>query len=99
MNPFSRLPLCGLISQYNATEAYGVKNFRSILVNRIRVQGFIVFDFQSDYREAMGELAGWLAAGQLRYRETIAQGLRAAPAAFVGMLRGDNLGKQLVKLA
>jgi hypothetical protein len=47
----------------------------------------------------MGELAGWLAAGQLRYRETIAQGLRAAPAAFVGMLRGDNLGKQLVKLA
>jgi NADPH-dependent curcumin reductase CurA len=99
MNPFSRLPLCGLISQYNATEPYGVRNFRSILVNRIRVQGFIVFDFQEHHREAMAELAGWLAAGKLRYRETIAQGLRAAPSAFLGMLRGENLGKQLVKMA
>jgi NADPH-dependent curcumin reductase len=98
MNPFSRLPLCGLISQYNATEAYGVKNFRSILVNRIKVQGFIVFDFQEKYRDAAAELGQWLAAGQLRYRETVAEGLRAAPAAFIGMLRGDNLGKQLVKL-
>jgi len=98
MNPFSRLPLCGLISQYNATEAYGVKNFRSILVNRVRVQGFIVFDFADRYREASADLAGWLAAGQLRYVETVAQGLRAAPEAFLGMLRGANLGKQLVKL-
>jgi NADPH-dependent curcumin reductase CurA len=98
MNPFSRLPVCGLISQYNATEAYGVKNFRSILVNRIRVQGFIVFDFADRYREATAELAGWLAAGQLRYFETVAQGLRAAPEAFLGMLRGANVGKQLVKL-
>jgi NADPH-dependent curcumin reductase CurA len=98
MNPFSRLPVCGLISQYNATEAYGVKNFRSILVNRIRVQGFIVFDFADRYREATAELAGWLAAGQLRYFETVAQGLRAAPEAFLGMLRGANVGKQLVRL-
>jgi NADPH-dependent curcumin reductase CurA len=98
MNPFSRLPVCGLISQYNATEAYGVKNFRSILVNRIRVQGFIVFDFADRYREASADLAGWLSAGQLRYFETVAQGLRAAPEAFLGMLRGANLGKQLVRL-
>ena len=98
MNPFSRLPVCGLISQYNATEAYGVKNFRSILVNRIRVQGFIVFDFADRYREATADLAGWLAAGQLRYFETVAQGLRAAPEAFLGMLRGANVGKQLVRL-
>jgi NADPH-dependent curcumin reductase CurA len=99
MNPFSRLPVCGLISQYNATEAYGVKNFRCILVNRIKVQGFIVFDFAERYAAARADLAQWLAEGKLRHHETVAEGLRAAPAAFLGMLRGANLGKQLVKLA
>ncbi|MFO1426844.1 MAG: NADP-dependent oxidoreductase [Steroidobacteraceae bacterium] len=98
MNPFSRLPLCGMISQYNATEAYGVKNFRSILVNRITVRGFIVWDFEDRYKQAATDLAQWLAEGRLRYHETVAQGLAAAPAAFIGMLRGENLGKQLVKL-
>ena len=99
MNTFARLPLCGLISQYNATEPYGVKNFRYILVNRIKVQGFIVFDFAERYPAARADLAQWLAEGKLRHHETVAEGLRAAPAAFLGMLRGANLGKQLVKLA
>jgi NADPH-dependent curcumin reductase CurA len=98
MNAFSRLPVCGLISQYNATEAYGLRNFRSVLVNRIRIQGFIVFDFREHYPKAVAELAGWLAAGKLKYHETIADGIRAAPAAFIGMLGGANLGKQLVRL-
>ena len=98
MNPFSRLPLCGLISQYNASEAYGVKNFRSVLTNRIRVQGFIVFDDLDKMRVALTELAQWVAEGRLRWRETIAEGLRSAPEAFIGMLRGHNVGKQLVKL-
>ncbi|MGB8328283.1 MAG: NADP-dependent oxidoreductase [Steroidobacteraceae bacterium] len=98
MNPFSRLPLCGLISQYNATEPYGVKNFRSILVNRIRVQGFIVFDYAARWREALTELSQWIRDGKLKYRETIAQGIEAAPRAFIGMLHGENIGKQLVKL-
>jgi hypothetical protein len=98
MNPFSRLPLCGMISQYNATEPYGVKNFRSILVNRIRVQGFIVFDDQSKLRAALADLAQWVAEGRLRWHETIAEGIDSAPEAFIGMLRGQNLGKQLVKL-
>ena len=99
MNPFSRLPVCGLISQYNATEAYGLRNFRSVLVNRIKVQGFIVFDFAARYPEAVAELAGWWAAGKLKHFETAAQGIQAAPAAFIGMLRGANTGKQLVKLS
>ncbi len=98
MNPFARLPLCGLISQYNATEAYGVRNFRSILVNRIRVQGFIVLDRPERWGPAVNDLAAWHAAGKLRYRETIAQGLESAPAALIGLLRGQNVGKQLVKL-
>jgi hypothetical protein len=98
MNPFSRLPLCGLISQYNSLEPYGLKNFRSVLVNRIRVQGFIVLDNPERWRSAFADLAEWYAAGKLRFRETVAHGLENAPQAFIGMLRGENTGKQLVKV-
>ena len=98
MNPFSRITICGLVSQYNATEPYGVRNLRSILTNRIRVQGFIVNDRMELWPRALDELAGWIAEGRIRYRETVAHGLANAPRAFIGMLRGDNLGKQLVAL-
>ena len=98
MNAFSRIPLCGLISQYSATEAYGVKQFRSFLVNRIRLQGFICFDRLELWPQAQRELGGWLVEGKLKYRETVAAGLRAAPRAFIGLLKGENLGKQLVEL-
>jgi NADPH-dependent curcumin reductase CurA len=99
MNTFGRVPVCGLISQYNAAEPYGVKGFRAILVKRLQVRGFIVFDHADRYAAARADLAQWLAEGRLRHHETVAEGLRAAPAAFLGMLRGANLGKQLVKLA
>jgi NADPH-dependent curcumin reductase CurA len=99
MNAFSRIAVCGLISQYNATEPYGVKNFQSILVNRIKVQGFIVSDRMELWMKAIPELAAWVASGKLKYRETVAEGLENAPKAFIGMLKGENLGKQLVKLA
>jgi NADPH-dependent curcumin reductase CurA len=98
MNAFSRIAVCGLISQYNATEPYGVKNFQSILVNRIKVQGFIVSDRLELWGKAIPELAGWVAAGKLKYRETVAEGLENAPRAFIGMLKGENFGKQLVRL-
>ena len=99
MNPFSRIAVCGLISQYNATEPYGVRTFQSILTNRIKVQGFIVSDRMELWPRALGDLAGWVAAGKIKYRETVAQGLENAPRAFIGLLKGENLGKQLVKLA
>jgi NADPH-dependent curcumin reductase len=98
MNPFARLPLCGLISQYNTTEPYGLKNIRSVLVNRVRMQGFIVTDKPERWRPAFADLAAWYAAGKLKYRESIAEGLENAPRAFIGMLRGENFGKQLVKV-
>ncbi len=98
MNPFSRISVCGLVSQYNATEPYAMKNLRSVLVNRIRMQGFIVSDRMELWPRAIGELAGWLKAGRLKYRESVAQGLESAPGAFIGMLKGQNFGKQLVKL-
>ncbi len=98
MNAFSRIAVCGLISQYNATEPYGVKNFASILTNRIKVQGFIVSDRMELWAKALPELIGWVAGGKIKYRETIAQGIENAPKAFIGLLKGENFGKQLVKL-
>jgi NADPH-dependent curcumin reductase CurA len=99
LNPYSRVALCGLIADYNATEPYGVKMIRSVLVNRVNIRGFIVSDRQDLYMRAVGQLAKLVAQGKLKYRETAAEGLRNAPAAFIGMLKGANFGKQLVKLA
>jgi NADPH-dependent curcumin reductase len=101
MNAFGRVSVCGLISQYNAAsseELYGVRNVRSILTNRLAVQGFIVSDRMELWPRALKDLTGWYAAGRLKYRETVAQGLAAAPAAFLGLLRGENFGKQVVRL-
>jgi NADPH-dependent curcumin reductase CurA len=98
VNPFARLPLCGLISQYNATEPYGLKNVASLLVNRVTLQGFIVSDRLERWPAAQQALAKAVLEGRLRYRETVAEGLPSAPAAFIGMLAGKNFGKQLVKL-
>jgi NADPH-dependent curcumin reductase CurA len=99
MNLRSRIIVCGLISDYNSTESYGVKMFRSILVNRIKVQGMIVFDWQERYPEANQALLELVAAGKLKYRESILEGLERAPKGLIGLLKGENFGKQLVKLA
>jgi NADPH-dependent curcumin reductase CurA len=99
MNFKSRMAVCGLISDYNATETYGVKNFRAILTNRIRVQGLIVFDWLERYPEGNKALQDLAAAGKLKTRESILEGIEKAPAGLVGLLKGDNFGKQLVKLA
>jgi NADPH-dependent curcumin reductase CurA len=98
LNPFSRVALCGMISDYNATEAYGTKMMRALLVNRVKLQGFIVFDRQDLYARAVAQLASWVSHGKIKYHESIAEGLQNAPKAFIGLLKGQNLGKQLVKL-
>ncbi len=98
LNPFARIPLCGLVSQYNLTQPYGIKNFASLLVNRVHLEGFIVSERLGRWPEALRDLATWVAEGKLRYRESVAEGIRSAPRAFLGMLRGENVGKQLVKL-
>jgi NADPH-dependent curcumin reductase CurA len=99
LNPFSRVALCGMIADYNATEPYAVRAMRALLVNRVRLQGFIVLDRLDLYQRAVRQLARLVARGKLKYHETIAEGLDNAPAAFIGMLKGANLGKQLVKIA
>jgi NADPH-dependent curcumin reductase CurA len=99
MNLFGRVVVCGTISDYNATDPYRVKNWRAILVNRLKVQGMIVFDWKDRYGEALKALGGYLAAGKLKTRESVVQGLANAPQGFISLLKGGNFGKQLVKLA
>src|SRR5437879_6077030 len=99
MNLFSRLVVCGLISDYNTTEPYAIKNFRAVLVNRIRIRGMIVFDWKDRYGEALKALAGYVAEGKLKYRESVVEGLENAPKGLIALLKGQNFGKQLVKLA
>ncbi|MFI4953040.1 MAG: NADP-dependent oxidoreductase [Burkholderiales bacterium] len=99
MNRHSRVVVCGLIAEYNAAAPYGYKRMRSVLVNRIRMQGMIVFDWKDRYGEALEALATHLAAERLKYRESIVEGLENAPRALVGLLKGENFGKQLVKIA
>ena len=98
MNVRGRIALCGLISDYNAKEPYGVKMFRSILVNRLKVQGMIVFDWQQRYPEANQALIDLVLAGKLKYRESVVDGIENAPKGLIGLLKGENFGKQLVKL-
>jgi NADPH-dependent curcumin reductase CurA len=97
MNAFGRIAVCGLIAGYN-DEPIPVHRFNSVLINRLRIQGFIVSEVPDAWPPALAELAAKVADGSLKYRETIATGLESAPTAFIGLLRGENLGKQLVSL-
>ena len=97
MNAFGRIAVCGLIAGYGGQDI-AVRNVRSILVNRLLVQGFIVSEHLELWPQAMQELGAAVAEGKLRYRETVAQGIESAPRAFIGLLRGENLGKQLVRM-
>jgi NADPH-dependent curcumin reductase CurA len=76
-----------------------MQNIGAVLINRIRMQGFIVSDDLTRWPPALKELAGHVAGGKIKYRESVADGLAAAPAAFISLLKGGNFGKQLVKLA
>ena len=97
MNAFGRVALCGLISGYDG-ESLAIGNVRLLLTQRLRLQGFIVSEHMPLWPAALKELGGLVASGQLKYRESIAPNLAAAPEAFLGLLKGRNFGKQLVKL-
>lgn len=103
MNQGGRIAVCGTIAWYGGRNLDQGPTlpavWRAILVKRLRVRGFIVFDHADRYDAFIGEVAPMLRDGRLRYRETIAEGLEAAPAAFIAMLQGENFGKQLVKVA
>ena len=97
MNPFGRIALCGLIAGYNG-EPMALHNVRAFLTMRLTMRGFIVSEHMDLWPQGLKELGTLVATGKLKFRESIAQGLEAAPEAFIGMLKGRNFGKQLVKL-
>lgn len=96
-NAFSRVAMCGMISGYNG-EPIPLAAPQLILTNRMKVEGFIVSEHMDVWPEALKELGGLVATGKLKFRESVAQGIAAAPEAFLGLLKGRNFGKQLVKL-
>ena len=102
LNPFARVPVCGLIAWYNATEPSPGPDrtpliLRQTLTRRLTIRGFIVRDFSPG--DFLAEVGGWIRDGRLRYREDIREGLESAPAAFIGLLEGANFGKLLVRVA
>ncbi len=104
LNPASRVPICGLISQYNATgPADGPDRMAwlmgQILRKRITLRGFIIYDdFGHLYPEFAKEMAAWVEAGKIHYREEVIDGLENAPAAFIGLLRGEAFGKRVIRV-
>jgi NADPH-dependent curcumin reductase CurA len=96
----ARVVLCGAISQYCSTSGFkGPNNYMSLLVNRARMEGFVVFDFAARYAEALREMAGWRAAGKLKSREDVVPGLDTFPETLLKLFCGENFGKLVIKVA
>ncbi|MCZ7428279.1 NADP-dependent oxidoreductase [Micromonospora sp. WMMA1949] len=99
MNPHGRAAICGMIAQYNATEPPAApRNLALVIGKRLTLRGFLVSDHGHLREQFVQEVAGWLREGRLSYDETIVDGIEQAPEAFLGLLRGENLGKMLVRL-
>jgi len=100
VNPFARIPLCGMISQYNLDPPDpGPRHLFSMIGNRVHMQGFIISDHLSLYPEFLAEVGGWLKSGRIKREETIVEGIENAPKAFLGLFSGDNVGKMVVRLS
>jgi len=104
LNNFARVPVCGLIAQYNATGLPRGLNrvpllMRDILVKRLTFRGFIVFDYASQIPDFISDMSGWLRTGRVKYREDITDGLENAPRELIGLLKGENFGKKLIRVS
>jgi len=100
LRPHGRVALCGAISQYNATEPPpGPRNLAQVIGKRLTLRGFIVSDHADQMGAFVSEVGGWLRDGRLHHRQTVVDGLENAPAAFIGLLQGQNTGKMVVRLA
>jgi NADPH-dependent curcumin reductase len=104
LNNFARVPVCGQIATYNATEMPGGSLrtsvlTRAILTKRLTLRGFIVSDFAARQGDFLRDVSAWLREGRIKYREDVVEGLDKAPRALIGLLRGENFGKMLVRVA
>ncbi len=96
----ARISICGQISQYNSsTASAGPRWLGQILIKQAKVEGFLVFKWAERYPEAIRQMAQWIKEGKLKYREQFTEGIESAPRAFIGMLQGENVGKQLVRVS
>jgi NADPH-dependent curcumin reductase CurA len=104
LNNFARIPVCGLIAHYNATELPPGPDrvplfMRAILTKRLTLRGFIVFDYASQYPDFITDMSGWLSEGRIKYREDITDGLENAPRELIGLLKGENFGKKIIRVS
>jgi len=100
INLRARIAICGQISQYNLEKPeMGPRLMGQLIVKRARIEGFLVLDYAERFREALTQMAQWLKEGKLKYREQFTEGIESAPSAFLGMMRGANMGKQLVRVS
>jgi NADPH-dependent curcumin reductase CurA len=104
LNDFARVPVCGIIAHYNDTELppgpdQTPRLMRAVLSKRLTLRGFIVSDFASQTKDFARDMAAWLKDGSVRYREDVVEGLENAPEAFIGLLKGGNFGKLVVRVA
>ena len=98
-NPFARFALCGMISQYNATDmGAGIKGLILCVGKQLKLEGFIVSSHVDMQAQFVADMTGWISSGKVKWRETVEEGIDNAPAAFLKLFKGENLGKMLVKL-
>jgi NADPH-dependent curcumin reductase len=102
LNAFARMPVCGLIAHYNDTQAVAPKwaaaMMRNVLTKRLTIRGFIVSDFAARHGDFLSDMSQWVREGKVKHKEFVTEGLDSAPAAFMGLLKGANFGKQLVRV-
>jgi NADPH-dependent curcumin reductase len=102
LNAFARVPVCGLIAHYNDTEAkspkWAASLMRNVLTKRLTIRGFIVSDFAAVHGDFLRDMTQWVREGKVKYKEFVTEGLDSAPGAFMGLLKGANFGKQLVRV-
>ena len=99
MKTYGRIVICGRISQMNATNpGSGLKNMAYVLVKRLTIKGFLIFDHDNEREPFETEMSKWLADGKIKFKETIYEGIENAPKSFIDLLNGKNIGKMLVKI-
>ena len=100
MNVGGRIPVCGMISAYNnfGARSTGVTTLSNMVYQRITMRGFVVTDFEEKREKFLDDMRGWVADGQMKYRETVFEGIEQAADALIGLFTGENIGKALVKL-
>lgn len=99
MRPHGRIAVCGMISQYNLENPEGIYNLSQVIVKRLRLEGFLVFDYYHLYPKFLEMVLPHIKEGKINYLEDTAEGLESAPAALIGLFSGRNVGKQVVVVA